>query len=106
MPSNFQVNIQLKGKETVADVNRTTDDFPLHYTVNFSPAASNAEAGDKETEIVFYGTIPGPYDDPDTPQSQAYFQQNSINDPETETALAKAIVDHEKHTYPTLVPEA
>ena len=97
MPTNFQINIPLKGEDTVADVNRTTDEFPLHYTVSFS-------SGQAETEVLFYGTIAGPYDDPSSPQSEAFFEKNGINDPEAEAALAKAIVEHEKKDYPQLVP--
>ena len=105
MPTRFQVNIQLKGQDTTVDVNRTTDEFPLHYTA--SPSSQEAGSGkdSQQTEMIFYGTIPGPYDDPTTPQSQAYFQNNSINDPEAEAALAKAIVEHEKHDFPTLLAE-
>ena len=97
MPTNFQIHIPLKGEDTTADISRTTDEFPLHYTVRFS-------SGPVETEVLFYGAIPGPYDDPSSPQSEAFFEKNGINDPEAEAALAKAIVDHEKHDYPQLVP--
>ena len=100
MPNNFQINIAVKGEDTVGEVNRTTDEFPLHYTVSFP----TQQGGESQSELIFYGTIPGPYDDPSSPASEAFFEKNGINDPEAEAALSKAIIEHEKSDYPALVP--
>lgn len=98
MPSNFEVTIPYKGAEKTVTVERTTDDFPLEYAVQLE--------GDEKAKVLFYGTIPGPYDDAQTPGSEAYFAENTVQDPGFESAIAKAIVDHEKQEFPTLVPES
>lgn len=97
MPTEFELTIPLNGETVTVRINRTTDDFPLTYVVTVPPKGQT-------TEILFYGTIPGPYDDASTPQSEAYFRDNNVQDPDFEANIAKAIVEHEKHAYPTLTP--
>ena len=98
MPSNFEVNIRYKEADTTVKVERTTDAFPLDYTINL-PGSENQQA-----KVRFYGTTPGPYDDASTAKSEAYFIENPVPDPEFEASIAKAIIEHEKHDYPTLIP--
>ena len=99
MPNKFEVNTRYNGTDTTIKVERTTDTFPLDYTVNL-PGDENQQA-----KIRFYGNISGPYDDPSTASSEAYFIENPTPDPEFEESIAKAIIEHEKEAYPTLVPE-
>ena len=98
MPSNFEITARYKGTDTTVQVERTTDTFPLDYTVNL-PGDENQQA-----KLRFYGTIPGPYDDASTAKSEAYFVENPSPDPEFEDSISKAIVEHEKDSYPALIP--
>ncbi len=99
MPSNFEVSIRYKETDSTVKVERTTDQFPLDYTVTLPGEES------QQAKLRFYGTIPGPYDDASTAGSEAFFLENPSPDPDFEENIAKAIVEHEKDTYPTLIPE-
>ena len=105
MPTDFDVQIQLKGKDTTARVSRTTDEFPLYYTVTLPDQGAGSAGEPGKAELVFYGTIPGPYDDASTTESEAYFASDSVEDPDFRANISSAIIEHEKQIYPVLVPQ-